>query len=45
MTDQEKIDYCIEQHPSQDIIQNKKATTIEPLAIQIIHAAKKETLN
>lgn len=45
MTDQEKIDYCIEQHPSQDIIQNKKATTIEPFTIQIIHAEKKETLN
>lgn len=45
MTDQEKIDYCIKQHPSQDIIQNKKATTIEPFTIQLIYANKKETLN
>lgn len=40
LTNQEKIEYAIEQQPKQDIIKNKKALMIEPFTIHIIYAKK-----
>lgn len=40
LNDQEKIEFCIDQQPNQDILQKAKTFNIEPFTIQMIYSSK-----